>query len=81
MSDRQQEDPKVSVIVDGVKVAFCCGGCKGKASKVEGDEQIALVFGDKAFDKGFKAKKAKKKNKEGGLGNLKLKVKVKKDKE
>jgi hypothetical protein len=44
--------------VSGVDVAFCCNGCKGKASKAEGDEQIALVFNDEAFTKGFEAKKS-----------------------
>lgn len=39
----------VSVDVDGVKVALCCNGCKGKATKA--DDAVALIFG--AFDKGF----------------------------
>jgi len=39
----------VSIDVDGVNVAFCCNGCKGKASKA--DDKVALIFG--AFDKAF----------------------------
>ncbi|MEZ6087651.1 MAG: hypothetical protein R3C05_06430 [Pirellulaceae bacterium] len=42
-----------SIKVDNVTVGFCCGGCKGKASSAEGDEQLALLFGEKAFAKGF----------------------------
>ncbi|WP_339735822.1 hypothetical protein [uncultured Gimesia sp.] len=50
-------NPAQSVTVAGTKVQFCCGGCKGKASKVKGDEQIKLIFNDKAFAKGFKVTK------------------------
>lgn len=47
------------VDVNGVKVAFCCNNCKGAAEKKTGDEQVELIFNDKAFDKAFKvAKKA-----------------------
>ena len=46
--------------VSGVKVAFCCNGCKGKVEKAEGDEKLALVFADTPFEKGFKVEKAKK---------------------
>lgn len=38
-----------STEVAGVKVAFCCDGCKGKAEK--DSDALALLFG--AFDKGF----------------------------
>ncbi|HAL14604.1 MAG TPA: hypothetical protein DCP67_12390 [Planctomycetaceae bacterium] len=48
-----------TVEVSGVKVAFCCGGCQGKASKA--DDKVALVFNDAAFKKGFALKPAKKK--------------------
>jgi YHS domain-containing protein len=48
------------VSVGGAKVAFCCNNCKGKVSKAEGDEQLALVFSDAAFAKGFKVKTAAK---------------------
>ena len=43
----------------GVKVGFCCNGCKGKATKAKADEQVAMLFGDKAFKKGFKVKSEK----------------------
>lgn len=48
-----------TVKVEGVKVAFCCGGCEGKAKKAEGEELVALVFSDKAFEKGFEVKEKK----------------------
>lgn len=54
-------DSSKTVEISGVKVAFCCGGCQGKASKAKGDDQLAIAFADKAFDKGFEVKKAKKK--------------------
>ena len=50
-------NPSKSVRVAGVKVGFCCGGCVAKASKAKGDAQLALVFSDKAFKKGFKVAK------------------------
>jgi hypothetical protein len=43
--------------VKGVKVAFCCEKCQGKAK--ESTEQVELIFNDKAFDKGFKMAKSK----------------------
>jgi hypothetical protein len=43
----------------GVKVGFCCNGCKGKAKKAKGDEQVAMLFGEKAFKNGYKVGKAK----------------------
>jgi YHS domain-containing protein len=46
------KDTKIKV--GGAEVAFCCNNCKGKAEKATGDEQIEMVWGDKAFDKGFK---------------------------
>ena len=52
-------DPETAIEVAGTKVSFCCNGCKGKATKVEGDAQVALLFGDKAFEKGFKVKEKK----------------------
>lgn len=48
-----------AIDVSGVQVAFCCNGCKGKASKLAGAEQVDLIFADKAFEKGF-VKAAKK---------------------
>ena len=55
----QKLNPEQKVEVAGVEVQFCCGNCKGKAEKAKGDEQIALVFADKAFDKGFQKKEKK----------------------
>jgi hypothetical protein len=43
--------------VSGVSVAFCCGKCQGKVKAAKGDDQLALAFADKAFDKGFKVTK------------------------
>ena len=48
-----------SVKVGGVNVQFCCGNCKGKAAGAKGDAQAELVFGDKAFAKGFAVAKDK----------------------
>jgi len=45
--------------VSGVSVAFCCGKCQGKVKAAKGDDQLALAFADKAFDKGFEVKKKK----------------------
>jgi YHS domain-containing protein len=39
--------------VGGVSVTFCCNGCRKKVDGAEGDQQLDLVFGDKAFDKAF----------------------------
>ena len=49
-----------TVDIDGITVAFCCPGCKGKVSKNQTDK-VALVFGDAAFAKGFKVGAKKKK--------------------
>lgn len=46
--------------IAGVNVQFCCENCKGKAEKATGDDQLALIFSDAAFKKGFVAKKEKK---------------------
>lgn len=45
--------------VGGVKVSFCCGNCQGKVKGAEGKEKIDLVFGEKAFKKGFVVAKKK----------------------
>ncbi|MFG0261086.1 MAG: hypothetical protein ACF788_01675 [Novipirellula sp. JB048] len=47
-------NPETVTDVDGIKVAFCCNGCKGKVAKAEGDAKVKLVFGEKAFAKAFK---------------------------
>jgi len=54
-------DSTKTVKVSGVSVAFCCGKCQGKVKDAKGDDQLALVFADKAFDKGFEIKKKTKK--------------------
>ena len=45
-----------SVTVDGVEVKFCCGNCLAKAEAASGDAQMVLLFGPKAFKKGFEKK-------------------------
>lgn len=42
-------NPETAIEVAGVKVAFCCNNCKGKAEKSE--EAVALIFTH--LDKGF----------------------------
>lgn len=42
-----------------MNVKFCCGKCKKKADSAEGDDQLALIFGEDAFKKGFAKKKKK----------------------
>lgn len=46
-------DAAQTVEVAGVKVAFCCENCQGKASAASADEQKQLLFNTKAFDKAF----------------------------
>ncbi len=48
-----------TVTVGGVKVGFCCGNCQGKVKNAEGKAQAELVFGEKAFKKGFVVAKKK----------------------
>ena len=50
-------NPATKIKVGTVDVCFCCDKCKGKTEALKGDEQIDLVFNDKAFDKGFKIEK------------------------
>jgi len=54
-------NPKTAIDVAGVKVAFCCNNCKGKAVKAEGNAQIELIFNDKSFAKAFEVAKKEKK--------------------
>ena len=49
----------VSAKVGDIDVGLCCNGCKGKIDKAEKDQKLALVFSDKAFEKGFKPVKEK----------------------
>ncbi len=53
-------DKEQKLKVAGQLVKFCCEKCQGKTAAAEGDEQLALVFADAAFDKGFTAVKKKK---------------------
>ncbi len=46
-----------TVAVGGVDVGLCCGNCLKKAKGAEGDKQLALLFNDKTFLKGFEVKK------------------------
>ena len=48
-----------SVEVAGTKVTFCCEKCQGAVAAAKGDEQLNMVFSDKAFDKGFEVTKKK----------------------
>ncbi len=54
----EKVDPDTAVKVDGISVCFCCNNCKGKVAGAKPDKQRELVFNDKAFEKGFKMKKA-----------------------
>lgn len=45
------------ITVAGAKVGFCCNNCKGKAESASKDEQLKMIFSDKAFSKAFKVKK------------------------
>ena len=40
-----------TVKVSGVEVQFCCEKCQGKVAAATGDDQVALVFSDAAFEK------------------------------
>lgn len=53
-------DAEKSTKVAGLEIGFCCGGCLGKVKKAEGDDQLALVFSEDPFKKGFEKKKEKK---------------------
>jgi len=51
-------DTTTKISVGGADVCFCCNMCKGTVEKLKGDEQIAKVFSDAAFEKGgFKVAK------------------------
>jgi YHS domain-containing protein len=53
----QDLNPETAIEVDGVKVCFCCNKCKKAVSDKKGNDQIEMVFGDKAFEKGFEVSK------------------------
>jgi len=46
--------------VGGTDVHFCCPGCVKKVKAAKGKKQLELVFGEKAFAKGFEPAKKKK---------------------
>ncbi len=47
-------NPITAMEVGGMKVLFCCKGCKNEVRLAKSeDERINLVFNDKAFKKGF----------------------------
>lgn len=52
-------DKDQKVKVGGTMVKFCCDKCKGKAEGAKGADQLAMVFGDEAFEKAFVAAKKK----------------------
>ena len=53
-------DAEQKITVNGAEVAFCCGNCKGKAEKAEGEDQLKMLFSNAAFEKaGFKVAEKK----------------------
>lgn len=50
-------NPDASIEVAGVKVAFCCNNCKGKAEKMKDEDKVTELFGEKAFKNFAKAAK------------------------
>jgi YHS domain-containing protein len=51
-------NPDTKITVGGAPVCFCCNNCKGTVEKLKGDEQIAKVFSDAAYEKaGYKVAK------------------------
>lgn len=55
-------NPITTLEVGGVKILFCCKGCKNEVALAKKDDQINLVFNDKAFLKGFVKVAAEEKN-------------------
>ncbi len=51
-SGQEVDEDQVSEVA-GIKVKLCCGNCKAKVDQAEGDQQLELVFGKTAFEKGF----------------------------
>ncbi len=54
----QKTDGKRIVQVAGLKVAVFCGGCEHEVQTAKPKDRIELVFGKKAFAKGFALKKS-----------------------
>jgi hypothetical protein len=53
-------NPAATLKVADISVSFCCNDCKAKVAGAKEKKQVQLVFGDKAFGKGFeKAKDTK----------------------
>ena len=52
-------DKEQKTKVAGTTVRFCCDKCKGKVDEAKGDEQLAMVFADKAFESAFAPAKTK----------------------
>lgn len=53
-------DKEQKTRIAGTMVKFCCGKCKSKAETAKGDEQLAMAFSDKAFEKAYVPVKKKK---------------------
>ncbi len=51
----QPVDSDITSKVGQLDVGMCCENCQGKVDKAEEDDKLALVFSDKAFEKGFEA--------------------------
>lgn len=57
----QDLNKDTELTVAGAKVQFCCNMCKGKVEKAKPEDQLEMVFSDKAYEKaGFKVAKDKK---------------------
>ncbi len=52
-------NPAQSITASGVKVGFCCPGCKRKASGLAGAAQTSFLFNNKKFNAAYKVGKAK----------------------
>ncbi len=54
---------EMTVKLNGVNVQFCCDKCQGKVAEATGDAQLAMVFSEDAFKKGFAVRKMQGKGK------------------
>ncbi len=53
-------NPSTKIKVGEAEVAFCCEKCQGKVEAAKAEEQLEMVFGEKAFEKaGFAKPEAK----------------------
>jgi hypothetical protein len=55
---------ETEISLNDVKVGFCCKGCQGKVAKAKPEEQLEMLFSNKAFKKAYALKKAPAKKKE-----------------